>query len=150
MVTSPDEGKRLGVIAEASQRQYVKDAPERERREAIDKRKAEQAAAAASLRRDSGALLNAQDRACLVVKYETQAFESSTGKCLDLDRVQGGAICNRYEMKSYNKQVPYEVNSCNYTIKFRDICGTTAFAQYDVRPGARVNGRFGPPCYRAY
>lgn len=149
LVTSPSEGSRLGVIAETAQRQYIQDAPERERREAIARKKAEQAAYNASLRRDSGAVLNAQDKACLIVKYETRIFESR-GKCLVSARVPGGPDCISYETIYDKMQVSYEINACRYTIKFRDICGATAFAQYSVAPGARLDRKFGPPCYRAY
>lgn len=106
--------------------------------------------AADMLARKPGSFLNAQDRACLIVKYETQTRESTTNECVNVDRTREGPVCSRYATKYEDISVPYEVNKCNYVIRFKDYCGTTVFSNNEILPGARFNPRYGPPCERAY
>lgn len=150
LVTSESEAERLSVIAIAKGRQAEKDRPERERQEKLAEQKAGAELALASQRREPGAPLNAQDRACLVVRTEPRVLRTTTSKCLEIDYTPQGGQCARYAVEERDVGVPYEVNKCNYTIRFKDLCGRSIFAENAVAPGARFDAKFQAPCSRVY
>lgn len=151
MITSELEANRLESISLARNEQYAREKPARDREEADEKRKAEAQANLASLRREAGASLNAQDRACLIPRYEERQVNRKTDQCEQGDYVEnGGYICNRWVYRRETITVPYEVNKCSRPIRFRDKCGNLIWTDNVIPPGARFDARFREPCERVY
>jgi hypothetical protein len=149
LIASSSEAERLGALAIAKGIEEVKRRPERERLAEAARQAATAQAKLASLRRQPGYSLNAQDRACLVTEFE-ESSKVVDGACLETFGTPQNRSCSRYQPKTTYFDVPYTRNKCSYTIQFKDMCGSTIFRENTLLPGQRIEQKFQEPCDRVY
>lgn len=93
---------------------------------------------------------NAKHHACFVEMSENRVTSRESSACEEWDYTKQGAYCMRRGTSEVVTEGTYEVNRCKYTLRFQEVCGSTAFTNNVVAPGGRFDPKFKWPCFRIY